>query len=83
VANILLHQTPFHKTEKRSIPDNNVIKYLDTHNITGLLQSAGDGYVLGTGSRIAGGVIVDKNDCGGRLLDGRAENLTGMYDRLI
>jgi hypothetical protein len=46
------------KAQKRPVADDDVVHYLDPHQVAGLLQAAGDVDVFAGGGRIAGWVVV-------------------------
>ena len=58
-----LQQSPLHEAYKLAIPDDDVVQYLDPHDIARFPQATGNRDVFAAGGGIAGGVVVNQDDC--------------------
>jgi hypothetical protein len=60
-----------------------VVNDVDPDQFTDLLQAAGHGAIFGAGGRIAGWMIVYKQDCRSGIANGRAKNFAWMDEACV
>ena len=65
------------------LTNDDVIQKADFHDLTGVDELLGDGFVCGAGFRISRGMIVEQDKAVGLVADDGAEDIARVTDGLI